>query len=243
MPTIAIVGAGSGLGLSIAKTFGRHGFSAALVSRTQEKLDALVTELSAAGIDAGGFAADVMDPASVAAAFDRIKERYGQVDVLEYSPAPHNPVPGLSNPVALAADRASIQPQIEYYLYGGLAATEQVLPAMIERGSGTIIYTTGGSSMDPMAGSAEFTTTAIGSGALRTYALKLHQSTAGSGVHVAHVPIFTWIGTGGPDTQPDTIAEHFWSLYTTRDAAEKPYPASSSPALDGRSGPRTADSR
>jgi len=36
MSTIAIVGAGPGLGLSIAKAFGRNGFSVALVSRSQE---------------------------------------------------------------------------------------------------------------------------------------------------------------------------------------------------------------
>lgn len=44
---------------------------------------------------------------------------------------------------------------------------------MIERDSGTIVCTTGGSSLDPLAGPAEFTATAIGSGALHTYALKL----------------------------------------------------------------------
>lgn len=93
MPTIAIVGAGTGLGLSIAKTFGSNGFSVAL-SRTQAKLDVLADELTDAGIEATGFAADVMDPTSVAAAFDRITERFGEADVLEYSPAPHNPIPG-----------------------------------------------------------------------------------------------------------------------------------------------------
>ncbi|GAA4425669.1 SDR family NAD(P)-dependent oxidoreductase [Georgenia halophila] len=225
MPTIAIVGAGSGLGLSIAKAFGSHDFSVALVSRTQQKLDALATEVNEAGIEAAGFAADVMDPTSVAAAFDRIKERFGAVDVLEYSPAPHTPVPGLTNSTPLEADRTNIQPQIDYYLYGGIAATEQVLPAMIERGNGTILYTTGGTSMDPLAGPTEFTTTTIGSGALRSYALKLHQATADTGVYVAHVPIFAWIGSGGPDTQPDTIAEHYWSIHNTRDGAEQPYVA------------------
>lgn len=38
MPTIAIVGAGPGLGLSIAKVFGGHGFEVALVSRNKDKL-------------------------------------------------------------------------------------------------------------------------------------------------------------------------------------------------------------
>jgi NADP-dependent 3-hydroxy acid dehydrogenase YdfG len=225
MPTIAIVGAGSGLGMSIAKAFGDNGFSVALVSRTQEKLDALAAELNEAGIEASGFAADVMDAASVAAAFDRIKERFETVDVLEYSPAPHMPVPGLSNPTPLEATRSNIQPQIDYYLYGGIAATEQVLPTMIEHGSGTILYTTGGTSKDPLAGPAEFATTTIGSGALRSYALKLHQATEGTGVYVAHVPIFAWIGAGGPETQPEAIARHYWITHTTRDGAEQPYVA------------------
>ena len=86
MPTIAIVGAGQGLGLSIAKVFGRNGFSVALVARNQEKLDVLAGELGDAGIDAAGFTADVTDRPSLTAAFARIKERFGRVDVLEYSP-------------------------------------------------------------------------------------------------------------------------------------------------------------
>lgn len=225
MPTIAVVGAGPGLGLSIAKAFGDHGYSAALVARTQEKLDAFAAQLGESGIEAEGFAADVMDPASIAAAFDRIKERFGAVDVLEYSPAPHNPVPGLSSPTPLEATRDNLQPQIDYYLHGGIAATEQVLPGMLERGSGTILYTTGGTSVDPLAGPAEFTATTIGSAALRSYALKLHQGTADTGVYVAHVPLFAWIGAGGPESQPDAIAQHYWSVHTAREGAEQPYNA------------------
>lgn len=223
MSTIAIVGAGSGLGMSIARAFGSHGFAVALISRTQEKLDRLAGELTSTGVESAGFAADVMDPSSVAAAFDRIKNRFATIDVLEYSPAPHTPVPGLVNPAPLEATSENIQPQVDYYLRGGLAATEQVLPEMIARGSGTVIYTTGGTSTDPLAGPLELTATAIGSSALRTYALKLHQATVGSGVYVAHVPIFAWIGSGSPDAQPDTIARHYWDVHNAGDGAEHPY--------------------
>jgi short-subunit dehydrogenase len=59
MPAIAVVGAGPGLGLSIAKRFGREGFVVGLISRTQKNLDPLTAELNAAGIMAAGFAADV----------------------------------------------------------------------------------------------------------------------------------------------------------------------------------------
>jgi NAD(P)-dependent dehydrogenase (short-subunit alcohol dehydrogenase family) len=129
MPTIAIVGAGPGLGLSIAKVFGRNGFSVALVARTETKLDALVAELGEAGIDATGFAADVMDRPSLAAAFTRIKERFGDIDVLEYSPAPHNPVPGITMAGPLEATVDNLQPQLDYYLYGASPPPSKSSPA------------------------------------------------------------------------------------------------------------------
>ena len=57
MPTIAIVGAGPGLGLAIARRFGREGFRVALVSRAESKLDALAARLAEDGIQAAGLPA------------------------------------------------------------------------------------------------------------------------------------------------------------------------------------------
>ena len=45
-PVIAIIGAGSGMGLAIAKTFGAHGFKVALLSRSPEKLEPIVADLA-----------------------------------------------------------------------------------------------------------------------------------------------------------------------------------------------------
>ncbi|WP_278265272.1 SDR family NAD(P)-dependent oxidoreductase [Nocardia sp. AG03] len=45
MTTIAIIGAGPGLGLATARRCGREGFSVALISRSQDKLDRLVNDL------------------------------------------------------------------------------------------------------------------------------------------------------------------------------------------------------
>ncbi|MFJ3777185.1 SDR family NAD(P)-dependent oxidoreductase [Streptomyces sp. NPDC090075] len=230
MPTIAIVGAGPGLGLSMAKVFGRNGFSVALVARTKKKLDSLAAELSESGIEAAGFAADVMDRPSLAAAFARIKERFGGIDVLEYSPASHNPEGGAEDHVGSAtmttplnATAENIQPQLDYYLYGGIAAAQQVLSEMIDRDAGTLLFTTGGSSLDPLAGPPEFGNIAIATAALRAWVLKLNQVLDGTGVYAAHVPIFAWIGSGGPETQADTIAQRYWDIYTKREGAEHPY--------------------
>jgi NADP-dependent 3-hydroxy acid dehydrogenase YdfG len=223
MPTIAVVGAGPGLGVSIAKVFARKGFSVALLARSQERLEHLAAEVAESGVEAVGFAADVMDRPSLAAAFARIKARFGEIEVLEYSPAHSSHGELMIAPLQATVD--NIQPVLEYYLYGGLAAAHEVLPDMIKRGRGTLLFTTGGSSMEPLAGPAEFGNVAIATAALRAWVLKLNQALAGSGVYAAHVPIFAWIGAGGPETQAGTIAQTYWDIYTKRDGAEHPYDA------------------
>jgi NAD(P)-dependent dehydrogenase (short-subunit alcohol dehydrogenase family) len=143
MPTLAIVGAGPGVGLSIAKVFGRHGFDVALIARDRDRLDELVGTLAGLGITAAGYPADVMDHPSLADALARAGKHFGGIDVLEYSPAPHNPVPGVSmaGPLGMTVD--NLQSQIEYYLYGAVVAARQVLPAMVEAGAGTLLFTWG----------------------------------------------------------------------------------------------------
>jgi NAD(P)-dependent dehydrogenase (short-subunit alcohol dehydrogenase family) len=220
MPVLAIVGAGPGLGLAIARRFGREGFQVALISRSQSKLDALAAELAADGIDAAGFPADVLDRPSLRAALGAAAERFGPVDVLEYSPAPSSGAPDLAPADVTQVTEENIQRQVEYYLYGGLAAAQAVLPSMLERGRGTLLFTTGASSMlaFPQMGNI-----GIGSAGLRNYVLALNAALADKGVYAAHVPLATWIGSGGPETQPDTIAEIYWELYTSRDQAERLY--------------------
>lgn len=60
VPTLAIVGAGPGMGLAIARTFGRRGFDVALVARTKEQLDALADQLGREGVKAAAFPADIL---------------------------------------------------------------------------------------------------------------------------------------------------------------------------------------
>jgi hypothetical protein len=91
------------------------------------------------------------------------------------------------------------------------------------RDAGTLLFTTGGSSVDPLTGTPEFGNIAVATAALRAYVLKLNQVLAGTGVYAAHVPIFAWIGSGGPETQADTIAERYWGICTKREGAEQPY--------------------
>jgi NAD(P)-dependent dehydrogenase (short-subunit alcohol dehydrogenase family) len=220
MPTIAIVGAGPGMGMSIAKAFGRNGYQVALLSRSQEKLDDLAGQLAEGGIDAAGFAADVQDRPSLVKALARVKDRFGPVDVLEYSPAPHVPIPGLEMVDTLELTVENVQPQIDYYLYGAMTAVREVLPDMIAASTGTLLFTTGASSVLPV---PQFGNVSIGGAALRKFAHSLNASLAEKGAYAAHVAIGLFIGSGGPETQPGAIAELYWELHTKRDEVERLY--------------------
>ncbi|MFE5395980.1 SDR family NAD(P)-dependent oxidoreductase [Streptomyces sp. NPDC056568] len=221
MSTIAIIGAGPGMGLAIARTFGRRGFDVALISRTQDKLDALAKQLGAEGITAEGFTADVMDRPSLTAALAAVKARFGAIDVLEYSPAPHAPVPGFTMVAPSEATVENLQPQVEYTFYGAVEAARAVLPAMREAGAGTLLFTTGGGSVDPipMLGNVN-----AAGGALRNWVINLNKELAGSGVYAGHVAIGVWIGEGGPEgiptATPEQIAPLYWELHEAHDRAE-----------------------
>ncbi len=77
-----ITGGGSGINLGIARQFVAHGASVALVSRTQEKLDAAAEELDPSGERAVGFSADVRDYEALEAAVASTMERFGRIDIL-----------------------------------------------------------------------------------------------------------------------------------------------------------------
>lgn len=81
--TIAIVGAGPGLGFSLAKRFGREGFRVAQITRNRETLAGLTADLANRGIIAEGFADEVTQGETIRQAFREIERRFGQVDVFE----------------------------------------------------------------------------------------------------------------------------------------------------------------
>ncbi|MEU6586237.1 SDR family NAD(P)-dependent oxidoreductase [Nocardia sp. NPDC046763] len=217
MPTIALVGAGPGLGLSIAKVFGGNGFDVALIARNKDSLDDLVAELAESGITAAGFAAGTGDHAALTAALTDAAARFGAIDVLEFSP--HAGLV-LVEPKDVTID--NLRPQVDQYLYGAVAATQAVLPAMLAAGAGTLLFTTGGGAISPY---PQLATLNIAQSGLRNWALNLHNSLAGTGVYAANTAINLMIAATAPDgiphLSPDEIAKTYWTLYTERKRAEQ----------------------
>ena len=208
MPTLAIIGAGPNLGLAAAARFGSEGFDVGLVARSRKRLDDLVGGLESSGVKAAGVTADIRRPPGTTSALTELIERLGPIDVLLYSP-----LPSLEwiKPVADTAS-GDVRASLELSVLGAVDAVQAVLPEMRRRGSGTLLFTTGGAAVAP---SAERASSAVAYAAEVAYARMLHEALADEGIHVAHTAIVGALGTGQRH-EPAAIADLLWRQHTER---------------------------
>ena len=207
MPVIAIIGAGPGLGAAVARRFGREGFSIALISRTQSKLDALAAELTATGLTAVGYAADVRVPAELEDALARAAAELGPITALQYSPLPSRdylkPVLDLTPELALEA--------LQFSALGLIHAVRTVLPGMRAAGSGSITLINGGTSVKARAG---FAGTSIAFPAESAYGEMLHDALEDEGVRVSQLVIPGGIPQLQLPNGIDDVADRVWDLHS-----------------------------
>lgn len=208
MKTIAIVGAGPGLGLSIAKTFGKNGFQVALIARRKVSLDQMVATLQSLEIESKGFVADVMDEHSIIKAFSSVRTEYGSVDVLEYSPINMEFIPPSQVTTAIA------KRTFEFQVIGAIASVQQVLPDMINNKDGVILLTGGRSSIIPMSSIGSLSLMAA---SLRNYAYILNEELAEKGIYSGTMTICCQIT---PEIA-DRIAAIYWDMYQKRNRVEE----------------------
>jgi len=208
MPVIAIIGAGPGLGAAVARKFGREGFSVALISRNQSKLDTMAAELTGAGLTAKVFTADVRVPAELESALERAAAELGPITALQYSPLPSRdylkPVLELTPELALEA--------LQFSALGLIHSVRAVLPAMREAGDGSIILVNGGTSVKARAG---FAGTSVAFPAESAYGEMLHDALEEEGVRVSQLVIPGGIPQLDLPNGIDDVAERIWDLHTT----------------------------
>lgn len=235
-PVLLVIGAGPGLGLSVAHRFGREGYAVALVSRSSDRHPGYLRTLAGTGIEAAAFAADATDPAQLRAAISAAQERFGRIDVLWFGPgALDGPRPGditaLGPDEVRAMSAAMVEPAVD--------AVGQVLPGMRERGTGGLLFAGGVSSVVPM---PPLGALALGSAAVRNYALTLHAALAAEGVYAGTLTVGGLIERGDihaavsadpsvaggampPTLDPDELADTVWALHRDRDRPEAVVPA------------------
>jgi short-subunit dehydrogenase len=202
--TCAVVGAGPGIGLSVARRFAREGFGVALLARTKARLADHVKLINDEGGLARAFHADCSVPAQVRESLRTVSSEMGPPSVLVYNAAAVRP--GL--PSSLPASR--LLDELKINVVSALAATQAVLTAMEEAGEGTVIFTGGGLALDPW---PEMASLAVGKAGIRSLAMTLGKELKPKGIHVATVTVCGIVDKGGK-FDPDTIAEAYWELHT-----------------------------
>ena len=105
-----------------------------------------------------------------------------------------------------------VRATLEFSVLGAVAAATAVIPAMLERRAGTILFTTGGAAINPNPLRAGVGISFAGEVA---YARMLHAELRDHGIHVGHTAIGGSIASGG-DHEPDDVADVLWRHHTER---------------------------
>jgi NAD(P)-dependent dehydrogenase (short-subunit alcohol dehydrogenase family) len=134
--TIALVtGANKGIGYEIAAGLGALCWSVGVGGRDEERREAAVAKLCAAGADAFGVPLDVTDDASVAAAAGLMEERAGRLDVLVNNAGVTGGMPQEPTRVDLAAVRTVVDTNV----LGVIRVTNAMLPLLRRSASPRIV--------------------------------------------------------------------------------------------------------
>jgi short-subunit dehydrogenase len=232
--SIAVFGAGPGLGQAVARTYARQGYAVTLVGRRREPLDRLAKDLTSAGGVAHVITADLSDTGATPRLAERVRAGTGHLDAMYYAPTPAT---GFVPAARLTPQHAqSFMPLIFYTM---VALVQEFLPAMIERGDGAILTAQGGSTVH---GLPDLSGPSPAQAAQRNYLQALHTEVAGHGVYVGMLYVGAAIEGSAfhaemeqaraagepawemPVVDPGQLAGLLWDMHRRRQPPEARYP-------------------
>ena len=175
-----VVGAGDGLGASIAKAFAREGLVACVTRRArhEDQLAALVAAINAQGGEAHGFGVDARDEEETAALFDRIESDIAPLEVVVFNI-------GANVRFGIRETTAQVYRKVwEMAAFAGFLAGREAARVMVPRGRGTILFTGATASLRGGSGYSAFSGAKH---ALRALAQSMARELGPEGIHVGHV--------------------------------------------------------
>jgi NAD(P)-dependent dehydrogenase (short-subunit alcohol dehydrogenase family) len=170
-----IVGAGSGLSASIARTFAKAGMKIALAARTTADLAPLAGEIGAKAFDCDATRRD-----QVTRLFGDVTHAIGEPDAVVFNAGYR-----VRGPL-VDLDAAEVEKSIAVSAFGGFLVAQEAARRMLPHGRGAILFTGASASVKGYAQSAPF---AMGKFALRGLAQSMARELAPRGIHVAHFVI------------------------------------------------------
>lgn len=135
---VALVTASTkGIGFGVAKVLAEEGVQVAITSRNKENLEQAVARLKGiSGSEVFGVTADLRSRTDVENLVKQVLNRFGRIDILVYNTGP----PKLGTFMELSFE--DWEDAIKLLLLSAVWLTKLVVPGMIERGWGRLIYIT-----------------------------------------------------------------------------------------------------
>lgn len=144
-----VAGASRGLGFAVARALTAEGARVSMASRSKAAIAAAAAALGAGGLDAVmAVAADLRSREAIERWHAETVERFGGVDLLFVNTG--GPPPGR----VLDFDDQAWSCAVELLLLGAVRLVRVAVPSMIERGGGSILFSTSSAVKEPISGLA-----------------------------------------------------------------------------------------
>ena len=193
-PVCLVLGAGAGIGGTVATRFAQEGYHSCLCRRSDQKgLDKLVGDIKSEGGSASGYLLNAIEDNVIEDLITSIESDIGPIEVLVYN---------LGAQTGMKLLQETTHKEFEWGWrmanFGLFRAAKVICPLMEGRGKGTILVT---SATAAMRGNKTQHSHASAMGGRRMLCQSLNAEFSSKGIHVAHIVI------DGAVDAPDTLGK------------------------------------
>jgi NADP-dependent 3-hydroxy acid dehydrogenase YdfG len=193
-----VTGASSGIGLATAQALAGRGHPVVLGARRTERCQQFAREIAESGGEAHAFSLDLADRGSIASFVEHARDAVGEIDILVSSAGQNLPDPTVdASPGAFAA-------MVGVNLVGAHEMTGLLLPGMIQRQHGDIVFVTSENVRSPRPHNKAYVASKWG---LEGYARTLQMELEGTGVRASIVQPGQTLSEMGSDWDLEATTE------------------------------------
>ena len=193
-PVCLVLGAGAGIGGTVATKFAQEGYHSSLCRRSdKEGLDRLVKNIEDQGGSANGYIMNAIEDNAIEEVITSIESDIGPIEVLVYNL-------GAQTGMKLLDQTSHKEFEWGWRMasFGLFRAAKVLCPLMLERGKGTFLVT---SATAAMRGNMNQHSHAAAMGARRMLCQSLNAEFSSQGIHVVHIVV------DGAVDAPDTLGK------------------------------------
>ena len=193
-PVCLVLGAGAGIGGTVATRFAQEGYHSSLCRRSdKEGLDRLVNNIKDQGGSANGYIMNAIEDNAIEDVISSIESDIGPIEVLVYN---------LGAQTGMKLLEQTSHKEFEWgwrmASFGLFRAAKILCPLMVERGKGTFLVT---SATAAMRGNRNQHSHAAAMAARRMLCQSLNAEFSSQGIHITHIVV------DGAVDAPDTLGK------------------------------------